>query len=281
MNLPHTEHVHTNIDGGRRSRSGLHPRPGFSLIELLVVIAIMGILVALLLPAVQQTREAARRMECLSNLRQIGMAVQQYYDTNNGYFFLHHPFDADVVANTNHSESFAEIYWEDKLMPFIGSAAESDESLANRGIAVATARIYRCASDTSVVQPFLGEDGQPDGLENRTSYLMNSLLSHKSRRYGFWTYARFSREVGTSNFICFSEREALAFSPPLGDNPRQDDYDIWLGTKRLQEWIAARRHNGASNQLYLDGHARTLSWDTAVIDIFPDKKPLLEDASYP
>ncbi len=101
--------------------SELSPSPrrsGFTLVELLVVIAIIGVMVGLLLPAVQAAREAARRMSCSNNLKQLGLAMHNYHDTFNMF-----PYGRkrEVAGQSKRRDT-----WYQRILPFIEQGAYYD-----------------------------------------------------------------------------------------------------------------------------------------------------------
>ena len=125
-------------------------RAGFTLIELLVVIAIIAVLVALLLPAVQQAREAARRTQCKNNLKQIGIALQNYHDSHNtlppGYISLFDSSGNDVGPGWG---------WASMILPELEQAPLQNsanfalpiEAPGNAVARVTQVRVHLCPSD--------------------------------------------------------------------------------------------------------------------------------------
>ncbi|MDO5552218.1 MAG: DUF1559 domain-containing protein [Planctomycetia bacterium] len=121
--------------GGGGSFYSLRRLLAFTLVELLVVIAIIGILIALLLPAVQAAREAARRMQCTNNMKQIGLAVHNYHDVV-GVFPL--------GANINGGLRPGTCNWRFRILPYMEQAAIFDsidwkKRMSTRTDSVATA----------------------------------------------------------------------------------------------------------------------------------------------
>lgn len=102
---------------GIQTSSGLQ-KNGFTLVELLVVIAIIGILVALLLPAVQAAREAARRTQCLNHLKQLALGAQNYHSTHKSF-----PLGMEMTINVNMARSTFLI----DLLPYVEQTSLYDQ----------------------------------------------------------------------------------------------------------------------------------------------------------
>ncbi len=175
-----------------------NPR-GFSLIELLVVIAIIAILVALLLPAVQQAREAARRTQCKNNLRQIGLALHNYHDVAKCF-----PFGMGGTGTKYSALS--------QLLPQLEQVnlyARIDFNRTITDVANTPARmievpVFRCPSDFANSSPTAG--GGVNYLPNKGA----SLVWQDTKADGVIYYNSSTKlkdlTDGTSNTAAYSER---------------------------------------------------------------------------
>ncbi len=233
-------------------------RRGFTLIELLVVIAIIGVLIALLLPAVQAAREAARRAQCLNNLRQIGLALHGYHDVNNrfppgGWEWRPSP------ASTKR-----QIAWSALLLPWVEQRAVYDslnldlayDAPANRTGGATALGVFLCPSSRRVSE-IVGGLGACDygGLNGeritgpnnppKGAFLYDDPLPLSAIRDGTSTTLGISEDAGWADGQWINGRNIFDQAFAINRAPRFEN-DI------------RSDHPGGANGLFLDGSARFL-----------------------
>lgn len=194
--------------------TGCHRKHGFTLVELLVVIAIIGILVALLLPAIQAAREAARRTECVNNLKQIGVAMHNYHDT-----FQSFPYGANAAWGHG---------WHLYILPFVEEQSAYDKiptpwndsgwwggTDARSRALIELARLpigaFKCPSDPAKER----DSNDVNGLTNRAvgSYLGNA--GGDVRWDDVWQMRNGNGVLRASRFNTSSPRPPMGFADVL------------------------------------------------------------------
>ena len=212
-------------------------RSAFTLVELLVVIAIIGILVSLLLPAVQSAREAARRMQCTNNLKQLGLALHNYHDTYNAFVYRSGGTCCQAGAgklNTNRGRRSGFV----SLLPFIeqqpmwdqikagdsNNPPEGPHSWSGWGPWNNAPDMLLCPSDNGYPHRNGRFNSYAFSMGDMVEGLTNGVSGRQARgvfgpRDGRNVYDMADVSDGTSNTIVFSERLNQTNTNFRGENP--------------------------------------------------------------